>query len=561
MERSWQIGDFIKGRWEVHKVLYGGAGVVYIVYDQAFGEPFAAKTFQDQVFAHSPSVADRFEREALAWIRMDVHPNVTQARMVEKIEGKPFLFLEYVSGGDLRNWIGTPRLLQDLPQVLRFAIQFCDGMIHALSKGIRAHRDIKPANCLISHDGVLKITDFGLVQIGDQTNAPGFSPSSFPGGNFQPALTNAAIGTCTHMAPERFEGPGLADVRSDIYSFGVMLHQMVKGELPFIGKDWKELERLHKTKKPELVSGTDETLADLIQTCLAKKPVQRPNDFGEVRGTLVEIYESVTGTSYPEPAKGSALSAAQLINKGSSLDKLGKRDEALACYDAALQLDSKSARAWFNKGVTLFAASRVQEAMDCYQEALKLDPNSEQAWSNLGVALKSCGKIDEAMTCYDRALKHNPRYPQAWVNKGVALRARGAAEEALVCYDKALKLNPRDATSWVNKGNVLCTLNRTTEAVFCYDQALALDSRVSQAWLNKGIALSALKRDKDALQCFGAAIEVNPQEKQAWFLRGITMVNAFQAYREAVPYLEEAERLGVSEAKNALAFCRTAVLR
>lgn len=558
MPRSWQIGEFIKGRWEVHRVLYGGAGVVYIVYDQAFGEPFAAKTFQDQVFAYSPVVADRFMREALAWIRMDVHPNVTQARMIEKIEGKPFLFLEYVSGGDLKSWIGTPRLLQDLPQVLRFAIQFCDGMIHALSKGIKAHRDIKPANCLISHDGVLKITDFGLAQICEQTTAASSFTSPFLDGNLHPALTNAAIGTCTHMAPERFDGSGPIDARSDIYSFGVMLHQMAKGELPFVGESWDELQRLHKTQKAERVTGTNGALADLIQACLAKSPGQRPNSFVEVRKVLVQIYESVTGTLCPEPAKGSALSAAQLINKGSSLDNLGKRDEALVCYDAALKLDSKSARAWFNKGVTLFACNRLNEAMLCYRRALELDPESEQVWSNLGVALKSSGKMDEAIVCYDRALKHNPRYPQAWVNKGVALRARGAAEEALSCYDKALKLNPRDVTTWVNKGNVLCTLKRVVEAVACYDHALALDSRISQAWLNKGIALSALKRDQDALQCYGAALEINPREKQAWFLRGITMVNAFRAYREAVPYLEEAERLGVSEAREPLAFCRKA---
>jgi len=560
MPRSWQIGEFIKGRWEIHKVLYGGAGVVYIVYDQAFGEPLAAKTFQDQVFAHSPSVADRFVREALAWIRMDVHPNVTQARMVEKIEGKPFLFLEYVSGGDLRSWIGTPRLLQDQPQVLRFAIQFCDGMIHALSKGITAHRDIKPANCLISHDGVLKITDFGLVQLCDQP-AGASSAASPVFGNVQPALTNAAIGTCTHMAPERFDGPGLADPRSEIYSFGVMLHQMVKGELPFVGKDWKELEHLHRTQKPERVNGINPDLADLIQVCLAKSAEKRPRSFAAVRKVLVQIYESVTGESYPEPAEGAALSAAQLINKGSSLDQLGKREEALACYDDALKLDPKSARAWFNKGVSLFAASRPKDAIECYQQALKLDPKSEQAWSNLGVALKSSGDIDQAIACYDRALKSNPRYPQAWINKGVALKARGAAEEALSCYEKALKLNPHDVTTWVNRGNALSTLQRTLEAVACYDRALALDSRVSQIWLNKGIALSALNRDEEAMQCYGTALEINPREKQAWFLRGITMVNAFQAYRDAVPYLEEAERLGVSEAKEVLAFCRTAALR
>ena len=89
MRASWQVGDQIEGRWEVFKVLEGGAGIVYIVYDHAFGEPFAAKTFRDEIFASSPLIADRFMRESLAWVKLDIHPNVTQARMFEKIDGKP----------------------------------------------------------------------------------------------------------------------------------------------------------------------------------------------------------------------------------------------------------------------------------------------------------------------------------------------------------------------------------------------------------------------------------------------------------------------------------------
>src|SRR6266699_921902 len=129
MRTAWQVGDQIQSRWEIFKILEGGAGIVYVVYDHAFREPFAAKTFRDEVFAASPLIADRFVREALAWTRLDVHPNLTQARMLESIDGKPFLFLEYVSGGDLGSWIGRPRLTEDLLRLLRFAIQFCDGMI------------------------------------------------------------------------------------------------------------------------------------------------------------------------------------------------------------------------------------------------------------------------------------------------------------------------------------------------------------------------------------------------------------------------------------------------
>ena len=167
MSTNWRVGDKIQGRWEVYKILQGGVGVVYIVYDHAFREPFAAKIIRDEIVAYNPDVAEQFLREGLAWVQLDLHPNVVQARMVEKIEGKPFVFLEFVSGGDLGAWIGSPLLTEDLPLVLRFAIQFCDGMNHLMSKNIRAHRDIKPRNCLITSDNTLKITDFGLAMLSD----------------------------------------------------------------------------------------------------------------------------------------------------------------------------------------------------------------------------------------------------------------------------------------------------------------------------------------------------------------------------------------------------------
>ena len=349
MGTTWKVGDHIEGRWEIYKILQGGAGIVYIVYDHAFREPFAAKTFRDEVVAFSPLVADRFVREGLAWVQLDLHPNVVQARMVEKIEGKPFLFLEYVSGGDLGSWIGTPRLTEDLPQVLRFAIQFCDGMIHVISKNVRVHRDIKPRNCLVTSDGILKITDFGLAKLFEEGGAASHSG----GGNTN--LTSHAIGTCTHMAPEQFDNSGQVDSRADTYAFGVMLYQMIKGELPFVGNTWEELEHLHKHQPAPPLNRAPKPLTELVQNCLAKDPGRRISSFRQIRDRLGEIFKAVTGVPPPEPLRDAALTAVQWNNKGSSLDNLGRREEAVRCYDIALGLDPRLAAAWLNKGSALFA--------------------------------------------------------------------------------------------------------------------------------------------------------------------------------------------------------------
>jgi serine/threonine protein kinase len=119
-------------------------GEVLIVFDHTLKEPLAAKTFLGDAFECNSTAQERFRQEALIWIELDQHENVAQARFVETIEGRPFIFLEYVSGGDLAGWIGLPRLTQNLPLVLDLTLQLCDGMQHALLKGIKAHRDLKP---------------------------------------------------------------------------------------------------------------------------------------------------------------------------------------------------------------------------------------------------------------------------------------------------------------------------------------------------------------------------------------------------------------------------------
>src|SRR5262245_21173291 len=101
MTVAWGIGERIQNRWEVHRILKGGMGIVYVVYDKEEHVTLAAKTFQEEIFQRDPAIAQRFTQEALAWIRLDQHPNIAQALFVESIQGKPFLFLEYVNGGDL----------------------------------------------------------------------------------------------------------------------------------------------------------------------------------------------------------------------------------------------------------------------------------------------------------------------------------------------------------------------------------------------------------------------------------------------------------------------------
>ena len=530
MAKEWQKGDMIpdpetgRGRWEIYKILGGpkksGMGIVYVVYDHKWHESLAAKTFQDEVFARDPSIAEGFTFEALNWVKLDSHQNVARAWFVQNIRGKPFLFLEYVSGGDLESWIGV-RLTNDLSQVLRFAIQFCDGMVHALSKGIQAHRDIKPQNCLVTQDKNLKVTDFGLAKVFDDTSpdAAHVAPSvARPANKWEES--NVGFGTPLYMAPEQFVNAKHVDVRADIYSFGVMLFQMVTGRLPFEGRTWEDFARLHtKAALPPLKSGQS-ALDTIVGKCLAKLAGERYAGFGTLREELACIYENVTKQWAPKPASGSKLNAAELNDKGLSLSNLGHSEEALGYYDRALALDPEYALAWDNKGAALGHLGRYEEELTCIDRALALNPEHALAWYNKGVELGRLGRHEEGLACYERALAVDLQNALAWDSKGFALWSLGRPEEALACYDRALAINSQFEEAWVNKGAALWSLGRPEEALACYDRALAINSQLAGAWVNRGVMLKSLWRPKEALACYDRALVINPQFALAWYNKG-----------------------------------------
>jgi serine/threonine protein kinase len=176
------VGDWIGDRFEVFHIHEGGMSLVYVAHDHlgvSGRKVVALKTLKDELLGHRIR-RSRFATECRLWVQLGQHANIVQAHAVEVIGSKPYVVLELVQGGDLIRWIGSPRL--NLPQALRFGVQFCLGMEHALRQGLSCHRDIKPGNLLITEDGVLKITDFGLARISEEMVAvrPELSDGSIP---------------------------------------------------------------------------------------------------------------------------------------------------------------------------------------------------------------------------------------------------------------------------------------------------------------------------------------------------------------------------------------------
>jgi tetratricopeptide (TPR) repeat protein len=212
-----------------------------------------------------------------------------------------------------------------------------------------------------------------------------------------------------------------------------------------------------------------------------------------------EIY--VNGRKSDEEHDIKALIAANWNWKGFILGELGRYEEALKCFDEALEINYKDSNIWNNKGVILYKLGKYKKALKCFDEALKISPKDSIFWNNKGLALYQLGRYEEAIICYDEALEINTKDGNVWNNKGLALYQLGRYEEALKCFDEALEINTKDGNVWNNKGAALYQLGRYEEALKCFDEALKISPKDYNALKNKIITLSKLGRYEEAYEC------------------------------------------------------------
>lgn len=281
------IGESISHYKIVKKLGEGGMGVVYLAEDLKLKRKVAIKFLPSPIAANSED-RQRFEIEAQAAAALN-HPNIATIHAIEEVDGQPFIVMEYIAGIELREKVASGPL--PLPDILDITLQIAKGLQTAHENGV-VHRDIKSANIMFTNKGEVKVMDFGLAKVRGRTRL---------------TAENSTLGTAEYMSPEQVKGREI-DHRSDIWSLGIVLFEMITGKPPFRGDYQEALFYLIMNEAPEPVTalraGVPMELERIVNKALAKKPAERYQRVDEMSEDLIAVKQQLeSGTIKKRPVR------------------------------------------------------------------------------------------------------------------------------------------------------------------------------------------------------------------------------------------------------------------
>ena len=273
----------------IEKLGEGGMGIVYRAHDLDLDRDVALKFLPPHLLDDDAEEA-RLLQEAKAAALLN-HPNICGVHSLGEFEGRRFIDMEFVDGETLGTRIRRSPL--SVPDAIDYAIQIGDALQEAHSKGI-IHRDVKADNVMVNSRNQVKVMDFGLAKLK---------------GSLKLARSSTTAGTMAYMSPEQIQG-GDADARSDIFSFGVLLFQMLSGQLPFRGEHEAALMYSIVNEEPQSLEGVRPgipgDLSRLVGRTLRKDPSERFQSAAEMVSDLQECQEAITAPGHP-PEKQASL--------------------------------------------------------------------------------------------------------------------------------------------------------------------------------------------------------------------------------------------------------------
>jgi serine/threonine protein kinase len=295
-----QTGELVDGKFRIEEVLgYGGAGVVVAARHDVLEQRVAIKMLHASPQQRPKAVA-RLLREARAASRLrSAHvPRVYDVGTLDN--GSPFIVMELLSGEDLSRRLDRSGSLP-VAEAVGYVLQACDAIGEAHAQGI-VHRDLKPQNLFLTESSVVKVLDFGISKVWEEEN-------------LQLTTTGAVMGTPRYMSPEQLIDPATIDARSDIWSLGVILHELVTGRRPFDAASFALLTQNILNDEAPKLTGVPSALAAVIARCLKKDKDRRFASVAELASALEPLRSGAapsSGGRAPKVAVGLALVCAAI---------------------------------------------------------------------------------------------------------------------------------------------------------------------------------------------------------------------------------------------------------
>jgi len=583
----------------------GAMGEVYRAEDLRLHRPVALKMLPA---GSDADAAARLLREARVASSLS-HPNIAVVYEVGEVdyEGRPrgFIAMEYVNGRTLAELVREGPL--PAARVLLLAQQMAAALLEAHDRGI-VHRDVKPGNVMVTERGWVKVLDFGVAKY---TPPVAEDDSTWSGRHAALDGAGGVVGTLAYMSPEQARG-GDVDARSDVFSLGAVLHELLSGRCPFQGGNAVEiLEALLRDERPALPSGgtpLEAGLADLVRLMLAKDRSARPSGMREVLHTL----EMLAAGAAPEAADDEpsvAVLSFTNITRNPEDDWLGTgiaetvgagltdvRGISVVSRERVMEMlrtvasteagDSLAVRI----GCELGARYVIDGGYQCPGEPVRVTARvidgctgkvtqtvkvdgtraglfdvQDRLVAELAAALRS--ELPAGTTAggdETHSLQAYEAHSKGLLN--LHLETQESLDRAIVFFERAVALDPAYARAHMHlgaafawKGGYLGVPELIERGVSSLERALALRPDSGEAWRHRGSALVDLGRDDEAIAAFERALVANPTEAAAYAGLGRVQFILRGDFARAVPAYEKALALNPQAGWSALqlAHCAT----
>jgi Tfp pilus assembly protein PilF/predicted Ser/Thr protein kinase len=593
------IGRTLRQYLVTGRIGAGGMGEVWLARDTTLERDVALKVLPAGD-TDGDLRKERFFREARAASALN-HPNIITIYEINSDQGIDFIAMEYVEGRTLGGLLQHGPMAIDL--VLRYATQIAEALGRAHRAGI-VHRDLKPGNIMVSNDGLVKVLDFGLAKVSQPSDASAATNMAT-----QVALTRAGttVGTLGYMSPEQAIGDNV-DARSDVFSFGVILYEMLAGRLPFTGKTLSDvLHQLHFSAPPPLESLRSDIPPSLLATAmraLEKKPESRFVNMSEVAIALAGgtpanaptiAISSPAAPIAPAPRRrrwpaAAALAAVAIVGVAGALewrsrsaanlsgsastavasepvgaveltrsagallarpDRDGNADRAISQLERVLTEDPGSAiayahlaSAYLRKQQTNPDPQWMKLARESAQRAITLNADLAAGHVAMGFVHLEAAERPEAAAAFRRGAELDPVNPLPHLGLALNFARQNQDTEADAAFRKAIQVGPQEWRAHSEYAQFHFQRARYAEAVTNWEAALKVTPDNAVVMRNLGGAYFLGERPDEAASILQRALEIRPA---AATYTNLGTIRFFQGrYTDAVAAFEKAVELSAN---------------